>query len=294
MKTYKAFPDNDQFILHFKEKDLYNFGNRNYWLRRFENHNRKEHVNVEEYTIEHILPQNKNLPEKWQQDLGNNWKEIQEKYLHTLGNLTLTGYNSEYRDKPFHDKCNMEHGFRDSPLRLNKSLSNINIWNEQSIQKRAAELSERAISIWPLPTLSEATITLYLIKEEAAASKVQSRTIDSLKYMQEGASRDLFDMLESHINLLDENIEFIVNSKSIIIQNENIVAEIIPQKNKLRLDFYIPYTHLSDPKRMCTEIEMNKKGAIEKVRAHFSEAATLTYFINILKQAVDYQLSNTY
>ena len=76
-------------------KDVYNFRSRNYLLSRLENHNRKEPVNIDDYTIEHILPQNPELYLEWQQMLGENWKEIQEQYLHTLGNLTLTGYNSD-------------------------------------------------------------------------------------------------------------------------------------------------------------------------------------------------------
>ena len=62
---------------------------------------RKERVNIDEYTIEHIMPQNERLPVEWQQELGSNWQEVHEKYLHTIGNLTLTGYNSELSDRPF-------------------------------------------------------------------------------------------------------------------------------------------------------------------------------------------------
>ena len=68
------------------------------------------------------MPQNPNLSKEWQRDLGENYKEIQEKYLHTLGNLTLTGYNSEYKDKPFKEKRDMQGGFKQSPLKLNDGL----------------------------------------------------------------------------------------------------------------------------------------------------------------------------
>lgn len=85
--------------------DLYNFRSRRFWLRRLENHGRKERVLTEEYTIEHILPQNESLSAAWQAELGPAWQEVQAKFLHTLGNLTLTGYNSEYSDHPFSLKC---------------------------------------------------------------------------------------------------------------------------------------------------------------------------------------------
>ena len=58
---------------------------------------------MEDYTIEHILPQNENLSDEWKAGLGADWNACAE-WLHTLGNLTLTGYNSEYSDSSFEYK----------------------------------------------------------------------------------------------------------------------------------------------------------------------------------------------
>ena len=112
-------------------RNLYNFPRRSYWLRRIENHDRKEYVPVDEYTVEHIMPQNRNLSEVWQNDLGPDWQRVQRDWLHTLGNLTLTGYNPEYSDHPFSVKRDMEGGFRNSPLRLNEGLSELPNWGEE-------------------------------------------------------------------------------------------------------------------------------------------------------------------
>src|SRR5690606_33358901 len=100
----KRFPNDNEFIREIKVKDLYNFRSRTYFLSRMENYRRKEWVSISEYTIEHILPQNENLNMEWRQMLGETWKEIQHTWLHTLGNLTLTGYKSELSDRPFHKK----------------------------------------------------------------------------------------------------------------------------------------------------------------------------------------------
>ena len=116
MTSYRRFPDDDEFIRELYIKDLYNFRTRNYWLRRLENHGRKERVNVEEYTIEHIMPQNENLSAAWRADLGPAWQTVHTQYLHTLGNLTLTGYNAELSDRPFIEKREMTGGFAESPL----------------------------------------------------------------------------------------------------------------------------------------------------------------------------------
>ncbi len=104
MSNYRRFPNDNEFGEELKRKDLYNTKNRNFWLRRFENYSRKERVEVEEYTIEHVMPRNTSLPKEWKNELGKNWKFVHETYLHTIGNLTLTGYNSELSDKPFSQK----------------------------------------------------------------------------------------------------------------------------------------------------------------------------------------------
>ena len=114
---------------------------------RLENHGRKERVPVDEYTIEHIMPQNEDLSEEWRGDLGPDWKRVHDTWLHTLGNLTLTGYNSEYSDHPFHKKRDMEGGFRDSPLRLNEGLGGLSTWNEEQIEERATRLSGQAVGV---------------------------------------------------------------------------------------------------------------------------------------------------
>ena len=133
MDSYKRFPNDAEFIRELVVKEVYNFRNRNYLLSKLENFNRKELVNVDDYTIEHIMPQYPELSKEWQSMLGENWKEVQEKYLHTLGNLTLTGYNSELSDKPFSQKKAMTGGFNDSPIRLNEFLRKVDVWNAENI-----------------------------------------------------------------------------------------------------------------------------------------------------------------
>ena len=155
------FPRNEEFRAEFVVKNIYNFRNRNYLLNKLENYQRKERVNIEEYTIEHIMPQNKQLSTKWQEELGPNWQEVHAKYLHTIGNLTLTGYNSELSDRSFQKKRDMEGGFAHSPLRLNSGLARLEQWNEEEIGGRAQALVELAIKVWPIPQLSPEQVSKY-------------------------------------------------------------------------------------------------------------------------------------
>ncbi len=146
-KSYRRFPDDTEFARSFKEKDVYNIRNRKYLLEKLENHNRKEKVNVENYTIEHIMP--KTLNEDWKQYLGPRWDMIHKTFLHVLGNLTLTGYNSELSNSKFTTKKTIEGGFNSSPLNLNQSLKSVEMWDEKEIDNRANKLIELAIQTWP-------------------------------------------------------------------------------------------------------------------------------------------------
>lgn len=159
--SYKRFPDDQEFRRELVVKDIYNFRSRLYLLRKLENYHRpKELVDPENFTIEHILPQNPKLSEEWQTELGDNWKDIQARYLHTIGNLTLTQYNPEYGDRPFNEKRDMEGGFKVSPLYLNQRLAQLAQWTESEIKDRAAELASWAVEIWKYPDVQLATQNL--------------------------------------------------------------------------------------------------------------------------------------
>ncbi|MCU0497158.1 MAG: DUF262 domain-containing protein [Anaerolineae bacterium] len=151
---YRRFPADREFRQAFMTRNIYTGltpPRRSYLFNRLENHNHKEYIDTDKYTIEHIMPQNPNLSTEWQMMLGSQWREVQEYYLHTIGNLTLTGYNAELSDRPFAEKRDMKGGFADSHLRLNKKLAQLNKWDENAIKERAETLAKMALQIWPYP-----------------------------------------------------------------------------------------------------------------------------------------------
>lgn len=152
-ENYQRMPDNREFARNFRLRDIYNLRskNRDYIFDKFENWGSKEKTNIQNYTIEHIMPQNPNLSVEWKNELGENWEDIQKTYLHTIGNLTLTGYNSELSDKSFIEKRDMPGGFRESAIRLNIVLQDLEHWNESEIKKRTERLIGKAKQIWPYP-----------------------------------------------------------------------------------------------------------------------------------------------
>lgn len=148
-KNKERFPRDEEFTEKLKLRNLYEVKHyRTYWLLKFENFNKKEPISMENLSIEHIMPQNQdnsNLPSYWQQEIGENYQQVWAKYLHTLGNLTLTAYNSELGNKSFADKKIF---FDKSPLKLNESFRDFENWNEDSINKRAEILIAEMLKIW--------------------------------------------------------------------------------------------------------------------------------------------------
>jgi len=143
----RRMPDNEEFKQCLIERNLYGSPKiLRYILEEIEKYDNKEVVNFKELQIEHIMPQK--LSDEWKEMLGGNWELIHKKYVDTLGNLTLTGYNQEYSNKSFIEKRDMKKGFRESGLKINRYLAKLNEWTEDEIKKRAEKLSESALKIW--------------------------------------------------------------------------------------------------------------------------------------------------
>ncbi|MGV9663780.1 DUF262 domain-containing protein [Nocardia niigatensis] len=109
------------------------------------------------WTIEHILPQGENLPAEWVEMLGGaeNAHDIQQECVHTLGNLTLTGYNSSLSNKSFDYKKDRTDangnyiGFRNG-LRLNEDVVKADQWTEAEITARTGNLAQQALKLFPI------------------------------------------------------------------------------------------------------------------------------------------------
>ncbi len=151
--SYKRFPSDYEVREKLQTKDIYHFRLRKYLLEALENYYHKEPIdlNTANYTIEHIMPQNIEHNLSWQQMLGENWQEVHSLYLHTLGNLTITGYNAEMSNKSFWEKVNGESGFKHSHLKLSESIVQCDVWNKKAIQRRTNILTDIILKIWKYP-----------------------------------------------------------------------------------------------------------------------------------------------
>ncbi len=240
----QRFPNNDEFRNLFITIDFYKFKKREYFFERLENFERKERVYTHEYTIEHIMPQK--LTEEWERDLGENFKEIHDKYLHTIGNLTLTGYNPEYSNKSFQEKQGMEKGFKDSPLRLNQGLRGLKSlsFSEEEIKKRANDLADLALKIWTYPKLDAETLEKYKPKKD----KKEKKVYDLSSYKFGSHSRELFGILSKGIKAFDERITENFNQDYISYKFSKNFVDIVVQIKDLKLYLNMKFNELQAKK----------------------------------------------
>ncbi|MCQ6281034.1 DUF1524 domain-containing protein [Bacillus sp. EB600] len=245
---------------------------------------RKEIIDIESYTIEHIMPQNKNLSTEWRKDIGENWEEVQRIHLHTLGNLTLTRYNSELSDKPFKAKRDMDGGFADSPVRLNKGLGQLETWNEQEIMNRGKRLAEQAILVWNYPELSEDVVAKY--KKRANEGENVIYTINDFPDLT-GNMLELFEELRKRIGNLDSSVREEFKKLYIAYKTTTNFVDIVPQKSRLRLSLNMAFNEVHDPKGICKDVTNLGRwgnGDVEIGISTFEEIEDVMYLI---KQSFD-------
>lgn len=288
LPSYRRFPDDAEFKREIQVRDLYNFRSRSYWLRRLENHDRKERVPVDEYTIEHILPQNENLSVAWKTALGEEWERVQKILLHTLGNLTLTGYNSEYSDRPFTEKRDMKGGFRESPLKLNQGLGALETWNENTIRQRAEKISEEVITVWAPPRLDVAILNVYRPKTVATASYV----IEDHPHLVTGSMRELFEIFRKEVLALDPCVTEEVLKLYIAYKAETNFVDVVPQAKRLRLSLNMAFYEIDDPKKRCKDVTGVGRWGNGDVEVGLSSFEELPYVMGLVRQSLEKQMGS--
>lgn len=256
-----GFPSDKEFTEALTNRDVYHMykKNREYLFDRFENGNTIERVNVIEMmengdlTIEHIMPQT--LTEEWKNELGSNYQVIYDQNIHTLKNLTLTGYNSKYSNSIFSEKKTIEKGFKDSGLNLNKSLLEYEHWTEAEMQDRLNKLLLQANSLWPYPKTNfippKKEIDSVTLEDDES---LRGRTLISYSYgnVKEHETNIWVEMFKDVIKqIYDEDpsqIRILASDKNY----ENIIISSTEKQGdwfKIDTDIYL-YTHNSTNAKM--------------------------------------------
>ncbi len=279
----QRFPNNDEFKEHFITIDFYHFQKKEYFLERLENFDTKEPVDTQKCNIEHIMPQT--LNNDWKRDLGQDHERIHTQYLHTIGNLTLTGYNSEYSNNSFQEKRDMEKGFKQSSLKLNQSLKDLESFGEKEIEKRANDLADWALKIWTYPKLDAETLEEYKQKR-----KKRNKDYDLDHYNFSPHSRELFDILSEEIKALDERITEYRNKHYTSYKFETNFVDIVPLKNGLKLYLNMPFNELQDEKNLARD--MTNKGHLGngEIEVKLETKENIPYCLGLIRQALEKQM----
>lgn len=222
MTSRDVMPADTEFLYALKNNNLYgkHFLCR-YLLVSIENQG-KEKLLTENLSIEHVMPQNKNLSTAWQKMLGENWSNDRDRWLHTLGNLTLTGYNSELGDRPFLEKKAKIEEAQTKAVVLYKDIQDKDHWDAKTIQDRAERLAHVVLKLFPVippeervsfadpkyqeytcadPTLATFKyVSYYVLLGERVA-------VDSFAEMVRSVARKLYELDSSVIERMARNLE---------------------------------------------------------------------------------------
>lgn len=247
-KDRVRFPDDDEFRESLEERQVYqmNSKNKTYILERIENYGTLEdkdvyrHLDDGTYSIEHIMPQH--LTPEWVKNLGQDYEQIHEIWLHRLANLTLTAYNSRYSNTSFKEKKEIKNGFIDSGIRMNQYISQKDKWTLAELEERSSYLMRRAIEIWKVPSTGykpeESQLDTYTLDDEV---DLTGRYIHRFSYKNiEQPVSSWIDMFERVLRILHAEDKSVL-SKLAYQREENteLAAYVSDRKEDLRANMEI-------------------------------------------------------
>ncbi|WP_322908614.1 DUF262 domain-containing protein [Mycoplasmopsis felis] len=287
-KDSREFPDDNKFKQSFIENNFKQKQLPWFILKNIEKFFNKTPINLDLLSLEHILPQNRNLNKEWREVLGSEWKSKQENYLYKIGNLTLTSYNSEMSDKSFDEKKNMKNGFSDSGLRINDSLLNLSKWTEQEIDDRSTWLFNKAIKIWKYPDQQEDII------ENSNNNQDNSNILD--RYIKTEKTETLYHIINNWF--LDQPYEikptynkWYITYKLYYMNKIRSVISIIFEKEYLKIILNMKDKYLkSDELNICEYIGNKGHWGNGDLQFKFKDTSSKEYILKIMQECLDYNL----
>ena len=285
------FPNDVEFIESLKNNDLYESANCRLILERIENDS-KEKIDTTKFSIEHIMPQNENLRKEWKDMLGDEWQLVHQTWLHRLGNLTLTGYNSEYSDKDYQTKKTINGGFDVSPLRLNRDMRESEVWTENEMIARAERLANQSIKLWPLLKISSKLISEYALDERKHLSHGKTTSdVDGFKE----STTELFGQLKSYIDSIASDASLIIGKKNLTFYTLEPFLQVIPRSGKLAIVMTLEYDQIPiEMQEICSdthEWSFIVYADLSGVYCEIGQEEDLTKFKELIRLAYEEALS---
>ncbi len=178
----------------------------------------------------------------------------------------------------------MEKGFKQSPLRLNQSLKDLEVFGEKEIEKRANDLADWALKIWTYPKLDAETLEKYKPKKE-------KKVYDLSSYKFSSDSRELFDILREKIKAFDERITEKFNQQYIAYKFCKInFVDIVVQTKDLKLYLNMPFNELQDKKNLASDATNKHHNGNGDIEVKLETKENIPYCLGLIKQALEKQM----
>jgi hypothetical protein len=237
----KEFPANEEFRLALTTADLYHRRTCFYMLERLTNSG-KEKSALNGLSIEHVLPQKTELSDEWKTMLGEQWREIQQAWLHRLGNLTLSGFNSELQAAPFQKKRDLKPGgYADSSVWLNLELAKLDRWTPMEMEARSQRLARLALKVWPALRVDDAAIKQARLDDAVQAASGKTRA--DLKC--DETVRLWLEKLADFAVTLGDDVTEVVSTRSIVMHEPAWFVELLPRANGIDIRMACEATELA-------------------------------------------------
>ena len=288
-KRNNRFPSNVEFREARVTHEIYGLRIQKFLLDSLENDS-KEMIDTSSFSIEHVMPQNENLRPEWKKMLGESWQEIHQTWLHRLGNLTLTGYNSEYSDISFEDKKKIKNGFGDSPLRLNRFIAEQSEWSEKQIRERGELLADKALKIWKPLKVDEKLVAKYALQERWEKSQGYA-----LSEVFSKKNLEILDALKQRVMQMGTDISPIVSSKNLTFYTLSPFLQVVPRAGHLGVILTIEMDdvdpELSDLVQTTNDWSYIRNGSLAGVYGWLYSESDIDHLMPAIQQAYEQALS---
>ncbi len=182
----------------------------------------------------------------------------------------------------------MTGGFKQSPLRLNQGLGDIEAWNEEAIRARADRLAKLAAGVWKMPTLPDDVYKSFQTPKEPT----HVYSIDDHPYLLSGVTKDLYEAFRKEVMALDPCVTEEFWKYYVAYKAETNFVDVVPQTKRLRLSLNMEFHELQDPKGLARDITNIGRWGNGDVEVGLNSIDELPYVMGLVRQSFEKQMGN--
>jgi predicted transport protein len=182
----------------------------------------------------------------------------------------------------------MPGGFKDSHLRLNADLAELDTWDEAHIKRRATRLASIALRVWTASELGPEILDRYRKAGPRTATETPRALKDGNYFGHlHGEIQTLFEALRSRILLLDASVREDPKLLYIAYRNATNFVAVEPQKTRLRLMLNLTFDEIHDPLGLCSDVVGAVRWGNGNVQLGMTSLAQLDDVMALVRQSFD-------